>query len=417
MELVYRASTAILAVIFMGRSLHRLFPPQPKRWKRFGLYALLYATNTLPCWVGDENPILMLPFFMVGFLVFLEGERLFRLVMGGIFYTLFISTNMLLDTLYYNNLTILIVMVIKMLLWCALAGLIWRIVPEGGLRLSKKLWLLVGGLTLAPLVAVLSFSIWGNNFIVEEEFQFYFGVLRRFGFTILPFALVSALTLLAAMVVLSRHEALEQEHRLATLREVYYASLKQEQTQLRTLRHDLRNHVAAIQGLLEQGKQTEITAYLTQLSDSPALDSGKQYTANEAANVVLSSKAAQITAAGLIPDFEAILPVMLPIPAPELCALLSNALDNAMEGAAKSENQTIQLRVRVEKGVFMLQVKNAIGGTVNSDLSTTKQDSTQHGFGLASMGEIARRHGGSLEAVAKDGRFTLLVCFPCNTIG
>ena len=94
-------------------------------------------------------------------------------------------------------------------------------------------------------------------------------------YTILPFASLSALALLAALAVLSRHEELEEENRLAGLREVYYQGLRQEQAQVRALRHDMRNHLSALLGLLEQGSWEEAERYLRQLGGSqPSPDTG-----------------------------------------------------------------------------------------------------------------------------------------------
>lgn len=413
MELLIRATTGIFAGVCMGQSLLKMLPPRPKRWRRISIYVLLEVAITLPSWVGDENPILFFPFFMLGFLLLLSGDKLPKLIVGGIFYALLIPINMLVDSQYWGDTMQLVTIACKALVWCVLSWFLLRMIPEDGLRLSKRLWLLLGGLTLAPLMAMMSFSIWGNTFQSDEEYQFYFATLRRFGLTILPFVMVSALTLLIAAVVLSRHEALEQQSRLAALREVYYTGLKQEQTGLSILRHDLRNHVTALQGLLQEGKHAEMESYLTELSDSRALDSGRRYAKNETANVVLSSKAAQMAETGLIADFQVDLPETLSIPAPELCALLGNALDNAIEGASEANNKTVTLRAQLDKGVFMLQVKNAVGSAVNPDLSTTKSDVSRHGFGLAGMREIATRHGGSLAAAVKDGDFELVVCFPC----
>lgn len=378
---------------------------------------MLYLVNTMPSWMGDKNPIMVFPVFMAAMLVCLPGDKIARLTIGGILYPLTVSINMMLDSLHLDDRALVPLLLLKMLVWCGLAAVITRIAPKDGLQLSRKLWVLLGGLTLMPLMSTLSFSIWDNQASVDTLYQFYRLTLNRLGFTMLPFAAISALMLLVAAVVLSRHEALERENQLAALREVYYAGLKQEQTQLRTLRHDLHNHVAALQSLAEQGKQPEVMGYLNQLAQSPALGGGTVYTANEIANVVLASKAAQMAAAGLVADFSVQLPPKLDIADPELCALLGNALDNAIEGAAGAENRTITLHARVEKGVFMLQVRNGIGRAIHPDLSTTKADSTQHGYGLAGMREIAQRHGGSLEAAGADGQFELLICFPCGQSG
>lgn len=402
----------LIAGVCMGQSLLKLFVPQPKHWKRILLYLMLYVVMILPSWVGDENPILCFPFFMLGLVLLLSGDTLPKLVMGGILYALLIPINMLLDSLYWDSIPLILTLIGKMVAWCTMALFLFRIAPKEGLKLSKRLWLLLGGLTLAPLMAVLSFSIWRNTFHTNAEYQFYFSVLQRLSSTILPFVIISALTLLIAAVVLSRHEALEQENRLATLREVYYAGLKQEQTGLRTLRHDLRNHITALQGLLEQDKQGELSRYLADLAGSPALEGGKRYAKNETANVVLSSKAIQMEALGLVPYFSVALPESFALSDIDLCSLLGNALDNAIEGSTGANNKTITLRARLDKGLFMMEVQNAIGGAVNPDLSTTKLDTAQHGYGLAGMREIATRHGGSLEATAKDGIFTLLICFP-----
>lgn len=417
MEPIYQTITAIPAIICMGKSIKKIFPLQQNPWKRFLLYILLYTTFCLPSWIGDENPILMFPFFMVGFLVLLAGNKLPKLVVGGIFYAILISLNMLVDSLLkesnMNYDKIFTRMFIKMFIWIALSWLILRIVPEDGLSLSRKLWLLLGGLILAPLIATLSFSFWGNPFSTDVEYYFYLNIVKKFGYTILPFVFISALTLLLAAVVLSRHETLEQESKMAALREVYYSGLKQEQNQLRTLRHDLRNHITALQGLLEQDKQSELAHYLTQLSESPALGSGKSYTDNEIVNIVLSSKASQMETVGLVPNFTVQLPKNLPISAPDLCALFGNALDNAIEGASDAKNHDILLRAKVDKGLFILQVQNEIGSVVNADLSTTKTDTGRHGFGLTGMQEIAVRHGGSLNTTVKNGLFELFICFPC----
>ena len=106
------------------------------------------------------------------------------------------------------------------------------------------------------------------------------------------------------------------------------------------------------------------------------------------------------------------LPKDLPLAEVDLCALLGNAADNAMEAAEEAEDKTVTLRCRAEKGLFMLRVENAYAGELAPDLATTKADRTSHGFGLAGMREIAERLGGSLETRAGGGRFQLVVCLP-----
>ena len=64
---------------------------------------------------------------------------------------------------------------------------------------------------------------------------------------------------------------------------------------------------------------------------------------------------------------------------------------NTKEAAVKAPDKRITLRCRVEKGVLMLKVSNALTGEETAELRSTKADSARHGFGLPGMREIAGR--------------------------
>ena len=87
---------------------------------------------------------------------------------------------------------------------------------------------------------------------------------------------------------------MEEQVRLAGLREIYYQGVQRENQQIRTLRHDLRNHVMAVSGLLERGETEQALGYLEQLTQSSALSGGGRLCDNEVANVVLTAKAKEV---------------------------------------------------------------------------------------------------------------------------
>jgi sensor histidine kinase regulating citrate/malate metabolism len=233
-------------------------------------------------------------------------------------------------------------------------------------------------------------------------------------YTILIFAFLSSLALLYALTLLARHEVLEREHQVMELREIYYEGLKREQNQVHTLRHDLRNHLSVLQGLLERGEEEKAQDYLQELAQSPALCGVKRLCENEVANVVLSCKLEIMQRKGMTADFAVFLPAQTGISDIDLCSLLGNALDNAIEGAEQAEDKRITLRIRTDKGMLMLRLNNALGAETleNDQFVTTKPDKRKHGFGLPGMREIAQHYGGYLEANAHNGSFELVVCLP-----
>ena len=90
---------------------------------------------------------------------------------------------------------------------------------------------------------------------------------------------------------------------------------------------------------------------------------------------------------GVAADFAVFLPRDLPVADMDLCALLGNALDNAIEGSRGAGERRITIRCKADKGLFMLRVENTLGGAVQPDLATTKTDKSAHGFGIPGMRE------------------------------
>lgn len=347
----------------------RTFIPVRPRWGAVVLVLTLGCSTGMPIWVGDPNLLYTFPIYLFFFLL---ATRLCRVIVIGAIYVGF-----------------------------------HRFLPKEPPLLSHNLWALVLALSLMPLSALFSTVVLTSPRWESDEVL---NMTLRLGIGILPFVLATALVLLGAILVLARQTAMEQEHALAAQREIYYEGLRNQDQQLRELRHDLRNHLSAANGLLKLGKVEEARRYLEQLGESKALGRPRRFCDNDTANVVLATKAETLEQAGVAYDFKVSLPPELPIANTDLCALLGNALDNAREGSQGLAGATVKLRCRYDKCLFMLSVENPIAAPPDKRLRTTKADKNAHGFGLPSMKNIAARYGGSLETTVTDDHFQLLVC-------
>ena len=374
------------------------------------LFLLLSGSSGMIIWVGDNNLLLTLPVFVALYMASTQGARLGRLATAVVFFCLIMSVCAIADTYlkdleHYEMATRLVRVAAFGLLYAALR----RRLPREPVRLSQRLWKLVLGLSALPFCALVAVVLLTYRRYDSVEVH---ALSMNQGLVVLPFVPVTAVVILFAVLTLADYERLTRENRLASLREVYYQGIRREQTQVRTLRHDLRNHLTVLQGLAEHGDREKIQAYLEQIVGSPALQGSRQLCENEVANAVVSAKAEEMERNGLIPDLQITLPPEFPVADTDLCALLGNALDNAMEAAAKAGDKKIFMRCRTDKGMLMLKVRNALAGDEREDLATTKPDQKHHGLGLAGMREIAARYGGILEAAADGGFFELLVCLP-----
>ena len=408
---------------FLFRLLSAFLPVKPRRSWRIGLIFSLSVISGLIIWLADTNLLFTLIAFVPLLMLTSKGDPTGRLAVTVIFFCLIMPVNAVLDTYYapamahfgLDNVFYLTDKFIRPGVWCLLYLTVRKRLPERPPQLSPRFWrlvLLLAAMPLSSLLAVVLLPLLQLDYIYSDSLLH--GLIMNLGVAVLPFVFLTALALLYAILVLEEHERLEEADRLASLRESYYQGLRREENQLRTLRHDLRNHLTALRGLVETGEEGKALQYMDQLADSPALRGGRRLCENDAANAVLAAKAEAMGRTGLTADFTVSLPKALPLAEVDLCALLGNAVDNAMEAAEQAEDKTVLLRCRAEKGLFMLRVENAYAGELSPDLATTKADKAFHGFGLAGLREIAERLGGSLETRAGGGRFQLVVCLPLD---
>lgn len=419
---IWFGSVAVVVAcsILMSRAVGRFLPLSKGGIGRCGGAMLFMIPLYMPSWIGDENPLYLLPVFLLGMLFCYGGEKSARLVMGMVLYTLLVSVNMTLDSSVFLDRLIPLVPVanplifvkagVYLLLWIMVA----RNLPDGEpMHLSGKLWGLIGLLGTAPLFAALSFSLWNTFHSYREMSREEMGV----AYVILPFTAISAGALLIAVVVLSRQEELERKSRLAQLREVYYEGIRQEQIQIRRVRHDMNNHLTALQGLLEGNHTEKAIFYLRELSRrSEEGGAATRISGNETANIVISAKKRRMEQQGIRFEIQAALPEKLSVTDVDLCALIGNALDNAAEAAALAADRWVSLKIKYEKGMLMIQVENSFGSDPipeGAGFCTTKQDKNAHGFGLKSMQEITERYQGFLQTKAEEEKFELLAGIPC----
>lgn len=403
-----------LLSLFNGYVIYRLSVPflsvRRNWWRRTVLLLLFAGSSGMVIWVGDPNLLYTLPVFLAVFFLCTQGNRTGRLTMCLVFFCLVMSVCALLDTYLgtldnYDVLTRLA----RPVVFGGMYLLLRRRLPAEPVTLSPRLWRLMLGLSIMPFCALTAVVLLTYT---KYDSPTAYTQAMNLGLVVLPFVLLTSVMLLRAVLVLSDHEKLEQASQLASVREVYYQGLRQQERQVRTLRHDLRNHLTVVRGRLEQGDTAGALSYLEELSGSPALSGTRRICENDTANAVLTAKAEAMRQTGLTPDFAVSLPEQLPLSDLDLTALLGNALDNAMEAAVRAEDKTVSVRCRVQKGLFMLRVENSLAGPIAPTLTTTKADKTAHGLGLPGMREIAERYSGTLEAGGKAGRFELVACIP-----
>ena len=181
--------------------------------------------------------------------------------------------------------------------------------------------------------------------------------------------------------------------------------------ELRKLRHDIRNHLAYIGALLENQKYDEAHKYFTSLSEDVAIPLGYTDSGNDAVNAIVNFERLRAAAQGVALTLRLSVPEKLPLPDSELCSLLTNLLDNAIEASAEVEaaERRVELTMIRRGSHLLIDVNNPISSAIPPEerlrLNTTKKDRDIHGFGTKIICSIVEKHSGVCRFDSRDGRF------------
>lgn len=179
-------------------------------------------------------------------------------------------------------------------------------------------------------------------------------------------------------------------------------------TEIRKAEHDLKHHLLSVLGIIEDGNLSEAQKYLKDLLHEYETSIFKYISIdNSAINSIINLKIGRCHSENIDikleiqSDFSGFNDV-------DICVLLANLFDNAIEASAKVNSPYISVAIRNEKNYLCIMVKNKIDGSViekNIFLKTTKSDKTNHGLGLYSISQIVDKYDGIKSYYENNGCF------------
>ncbi len=194
---------------------------------------------------------------------------------------------------------------------------------------------------------------------------------------------------------------------------------------MRGWRHDYHNHIQAMKALtLRAGSLAPDNPFLLQLDeylntlnqDLIAVDTVLK-TGNIMLDAILNSKLSLIRSKNIAVNAKATVPPSLSISDVDLCTMIGNLLDNALEACLRQSDNTerfIRVFIGILKGQLYLSVSNSTGATVkkHGNLYLSSKDSPSHGFGLMRVDRIAAKYNGYVNRQHEEGIFATEIMLP-----
>ena len=229
---------------------------------------------------------------------------------------------------------------------------------------------------------------------------------------------IFAVVLLMAVLLfnLNRHYEAEKElselkSQQAELLERDYTALNQAYTLNAKLFHDFHNHIGVLRQLLSCKKYEEAMRYLDQLQAPIREMTETVWTGDTTVDYLINEKSARAKTERVSFDAQVEFPSGMRIKSADLCAILGNLLDNALEAAQQMTDPNtrfIRLTIRRINHLLIIKVENSAVAppkAQNGALKTTKCENGLHGWGLKSARAAAEKYDGALQTSFGDGVF------------
>lgn len=198
--------------------------------------------------------------------------------------------------------------------------------------------------------------------------------------------------------------------------ETHYREVENMYRQIRGWRHDYRNHIQMMKVLAANGDMDALKAYLDELdTDLNTVDTVVK-TGNPMADAILNSKISLARSRNIPTQVDAHIPVKLKMSELDLCCIIGNLFDNAMEASMALPEEKRMIRVYMDmKGTQLyISFTNFTAAKklskVGKGFRTSKGEG--HGFGLVRMDDIVSRYDGYLSRNSEDGAFTTEILIP-----
>ena len=198
--------------------------------------------------------------------------------------------------------------------------------------------------------------------------------------------------------------------------EIHYAEVENMYRKMRGWRHDYRSHIQLLKAHAAAGDMAAIRSYLDELEDDLATVDTVVKTGNRMADAILNSKISLAAAKKITVQADASIPVALRISELDLCVILGNLFDNAIEASMELPEKERLIRVYIDMKGTQLYISftnfTAAGKLqkLGTRFKSTKGEG--HGFGLQRIDAIVDRLGGYLSRNSEDGAFTTEILLP-----
>lgn len=259
------------------------------------------------------------------------------------------------------------------------------------------------------------------SFFVLKEYYFITASIIPLSITRDPFHILLPIFMLAGFVfviiaiinshhkIAARYEAEHSREIISTGRD-HYQKMNEMYETISILRHDYKHHLNTISELARTGNIDEIKKHLADTQVRLPDDDLRFYCNNPVLNALFASYSERCAREHITYEVQLSMPETLSIPNYDMCIILGNLLENAMEACMKKERgRKIELSIKTQGSHLAVMVKNSYNGVMNEENGQPASAKKDGGYGLRSIGAVIARYDGHMLTEWDDDTFTAYV--------
>ena len=184
----------------------------------------------------------------------------------------------------------------------------------------------------------------------------------------------------------------------------YYTLVQEKQMEMRSIRHEMKNHLACIYGLYKSNKLKEMDEYIRQVIEASDVTEDLFDTGNDIVNAILNDAQSKYKKESIAIRLQGGFPEELFVSPMDLCIIFANTVSNAIEAILLMEREDkdvkyIDIGIKSFKEDLFIDIRNPISTKTEIDigkLNTIKSNKDIHGFGVKNVIQRVEKYNGAV---------------------
>lgn len=218
---------------------------------------------------------------------------------------------------------------------------------------------------------------------------------------------------------------LVEDHALLQIEQNQYEQILTSVSELRTLKHDLHDHLEVLSNLIHNDDYKKASTYISEINNMLEQSHYALSSGNTAIDCIVTNKLNEARKYEIPVEYTLHLPSELPLNDVEICSLIGNLLNNAIEHCKNIEPSTkrcIQINMKPFNNMLSITISNSSDGiykkNTNGQLLSRKEYNNsiltlpEHGIGLKRVKDITEKHHGFVQIKPEENLFTVTILIP-----